>query len=157
MCECCGGDCKLSDEFKRTGANQNIDHEYVQMVGGISEDLLGHDDYVSPDPIRSYPARIIFGDSSVELPKPITFKCEDGFETYAIDESTIGVRPKWVSVQEKEPPKDLELLGYENGKKFIFSYRMGSFHECSQSEIAYEVSPTHWMHLPKTTHKKHLT
>lgn len=31
-------------EFQRTGANQNIDPEYVKMVSGINEDLLGKND-----------------------------------------------------------------------------------------------------------------
>lgn len=29
------------EEFKRTGASQNIDPEYAKMVSGVSEDLLG--------------------------------------------------------------------------------------------------------------------
>ncbi len=33
-----------SFEFVRTGANQNIDPEYVRMVAGVSEDLLGKAD-----------------------------------------------------------------------------------------------------------------
>ena len=32
------------DKFMRTGANQNICPEYIKMVGGISEDLLGKQD-----------------------------------------------------------------------------------------------------------------
>jgi len=32
------------DRFERTGANQNIDPDYVEMVRGISEDLLGRCD-----------------------------------------------------------------------------------------------------------------
>lgn len=42
---------RLSPEgFQRTGANQNIDPEYVRMVGGISLDLLGPSD--SPNSVN---------------------------------------------------------------------------------------------------------
>lgn len=32
------------EPYKRAGANQNIDPDYVNMVSGISEDLLGTED-----------------------------------------------------------------------------------------------------------------
>jgi len=31
----------MTDKFKRTGSNQNIDPKYVKIVAGINEDLLG--------------------------------------------------------------------------------------------------------------------
>jgi hypothetical protein len=33
-----------NEEFERKGAQQNIDPEYVKMVGGISKDSLGKED-----------------------------------------------------------------------------------------------------------------
>jgi len=55
----------------------------------------------------------------------------------------------WVSINHKLPQKDgTEYFGFEDGEYFVFSYRMGDWHECSQSEIAYEVNPSHWMPLP---------
>jgi hypothetical protein len=50
----------MINEFERTGANQNIDPEYVKMVGGVSEELL--DEYTLPDPIRIRKAKIVFED-----------------------------------------------------------------------------------------------
>lgn len=37
----------ILDKMERTGANQNIDPEYVQMVGGLSGELV----YKPPNPI----------------------------------------------------------------------------------------------------------
>jgi len=57
---------------------------------------------------------------------------------------------EWMSIKNRSPLKnEKEFLGYENGNIFVFSWRMDHWHECSQSEIAYEVNPTHWMPLPE--------
>ena len=52
----------------------------------------------------------------VKPTEPITLKGDPGYETYMIDETTFGVRPKWISVKQEMPPKD---------KKFLFSYHCG--------------------------------
>jgi hypothetical protein len=58
-------------------------------------------------------------------------------------------------MKEQEPVKNqngfdnTEFLGYENDRIFIFDFRYGDWHECSQGEIAYIVNPTHWMPLPE--------
>ncbi len=55
----------------------------------------------------------------------------------------------WISVKDKPPKKDgTEYLGWEKGIVYVFSFRMNDWHECSRSEIAYEVNPTYWMPLP---------
>lgn len=55
----------------------------------------------------------------------------------------------WIKSTDELPPKNgKEYLGYGNGRNFIFSYRMSDYHECSKSEIAYEVGPMYWMPLP---------
>lgn len=61
------------------------------------------DDYVSPDPIRSYPAKLCFVDL-VKPPRHLHYLADEGFEAYEKDERTIGVRPKWISVETELPP-----------------------------------------------------
>jgi hypothetical protein len=42
------GDGKLTDKFVREAAGQNIDPDYVEMVRGVSKDLLGKDETFRP-------------------------------------------------------------------------------------------------------------
>ncbi len=55
-------------------------------------------------------------DEGVSPCQPISIQGVEGYETYKIDESTIGVRPKWVSVKKQPAPKE---------GKFLFSYHCG--------------------------------
>lgn len=90
--------------------------------------------------------------------KPITFKGGKGYETYKIDDFTIGVRPKWIKVKiftdteiddESNIPCEpiivtngdwvqyIEEHGWDNGEYY--------FHDgTGQLE-----GVTHWMPLPK--------
>jgi len=113
------------------------------------------DEYVSPDPIRSYPDRIIVSPnpSTVLSVDPITLKCEEGYETYAFDKSTIGVQPKWISVKDKKkkPNIDGEYLVCSDKQAYSLA------HYCKVGWIPFngpafqviDFNVTHWMPLPK--------
>ena len=186
MCECCGGDCKLSDvipeddmyslkcfqcgkDFKLTyhakRCNECFYNNHGKKEKQNARDLIKNlldqnDDYVSIGAVRSYPSKISFVpyDSSIKIEasvkpeEPITLKCEEGYETYAFDKSTIGVRPKWVSVKERLPEKDQDVLIFCEGTykpidvsrrcEADFSSRLG-WGGRLDSDV------NHWMPLPK--------
>lgn len=51
----------------------------------------------------------IFPNPTIHPPKPLSFKGEVGCETYKIDENTIGMRPKWISVKDSFPTHMQEI------------------------------------------------
>ncbi len=55
-------------------------------------------------------------EEAVSPSKCLCIHALDGYETYKIDDNTIGVRPIWISVNDKEVPKT---------GKFLFSYHCG--------------------------------
>ena len=98
--------------------------------------------------------------STVSPQKPLSFHADDGFETYVIDESTIGVRPKWISVDIKLPKSDTLCVvscgaaGYhlaqydDNGSRHHWIPIYGG---CSFNSILRNLQYiTHWMPLPST-------
>jgi hypothetical protein len=65
--------------------------------------------------------------------------------------SKILPKDEWISIKNESAPKNgEEFLGYEQERIFVFSYRYGDWHECSNGEIACVVNPSHWMPLPTT-------
>lgn len=94
-------------------------------------------------------------DEIISPDKPIIFKGNDGCETYKIDDYTIGVRPKWISVEDEKPKIGLEhRYLFLNGKgEVTYGYAFDIEDERivwindmdrETNEIA-----THWMPLPK--------
>ncbi len=75
----------------------------------------------------------------------------DGFETYAIDENTIGVRPIWFSVKDKLPEEGVKVLSFSKFEKDIkvdyIIYAPEPLWACRL--LSDEIEVTHWMHLPK--------
>ncbi len=89
----------------------------------------------------------------------------DDYETIAIDSNTIGIRPKWISVKERVPNDDQDVLVYHNEDDHItvgyFNSETVSFYIESdgskfftddgwETEIpwAQKGRVTHWMPLP---------
>ncbi len=87
----------------------------------------------------------------------------DGYETFAIDSHTVGIRPKWISVEEKEPPKDgtpflcfdpQQAKNFVHGCIYVVRFEEETNHskagyvECG-GECYFKWTPTHWMPLPK--------
>jgi len=87
----------------------------------------------------------------------ITIKVEiGGFETYAIDENTIGVRPKWISVEDELPGQydnilmtynDLVAYGEFANGKFLYP-NLSCTHRKSYCKCEEQEGITHWMPLP---------
>jgi hypothetical protein len=84
----------------------------------------------------------------------------DGYETYKIDESTIGIRPKWISVKDKpcELKECLAIVKSEKEKIYncyargwfidtIYSCRMDNGDFMIESHGT-RLPATHWMSLP---------
>lgn len=84
----------------------------------------------------------------------------DGYETYKIDENTIGVRPKWISVLEKLPDcKKVLAISISKPQTFYNMRHDGWFRDTiyacwmNGSEFIIEshgpsLPATHWMPLP---------
>ncbi len=76
----------------------------------------------------------------------------EGYETYRIDDSSIGVRPKWISVKDRLPPDDEDVLvnARQNG---IYTAHLTIRNDWICSCLCYEGSflnnITHWMPLPE--------
>lgn len=93
------------------------------------------------------------------------FHALDGYETYKIDDNTIGVRPFWISVKDRLPDDNQNVLAIcitEKEKIYncradgwfrdtIYSCRMGNFGK--KEFIIQSHGPTfpatHWMPLPQ--------
>lgn len=85
----------------------------------------------------------------------------DGFETYKVDESTIGIRPIWFDAIKNPPPamKDV-LLVYEG--RVITGWNESTQSEEDPSYCSCEINDcfigtegvTHWMPIPKPPEDK---
>jgi hypothetical protein len=89
---------------------------------------------------------------SVLPQKPLSFLGSDGYETYVIDENTIGVRPKWISVEDRLPPDGQTVLIWSAGYIYQGWYEKtslicGDFYDKDTCLIIENV--THWMPLPE--------
>lgn len=80
----------------------------------------------------------------------------DGYETYLIDENTIGVRPMWINVKDKLPEEYKLVL--VNGDDGVFR----AYRDNDAEYTSWQCSPigsyagdgcvfgiTHWMPLPE--------
>lgn len=95
---------------------------------------------------------------SVLPEKPLSIQGMDGIETFKIDENTIGVRPKWISVKERMPPNsvyvlvavydprpNVEMYFIEIAERMNNNWFDGKDGDCIASKHS---SVTHWMPLP---------
>ena len=93
--------------------------------------------------------------------KPLSIQGIDGCETYKIDENTIGVRPKWISVKDRLPEceKCLAVCISEKGKMYnmrhdgwfrdtLYACRMHGEEFIIESHGP-TLPATHWMPLPE--------
>ena len=91
-----------------------------------------------------------------EMPPTIEILGSDGYETYVKD-GKIFVRPKWISVKDQEPRKDIPILIINKYRDFPTSVRWvenGTYGEPSffESNDEYCISIDHilfWMPLPE--------
>lgn len=99
------------------------------------------------------------------------FHGSDGYETYVIDENTMGVRPIWFSVKDQPAPKDKpflaevllgnHFLGKDDRTRDIrccvwneFSERFTEHCDCSGYDHEIEsIEILNWMPLPKPPKK----
>ncbi len=81
----------------------------------------------------------------------------DGYETYKMDESTIGVRPIWIDVKKSPPPPMRTVLLCVKGE-VVVGWNESVQPEEDPSYCSWECWPedsegsdgvTHWMPLPK--------
>lgn len=99
------------------------------------------------------------GDENIVLPEePLSITIEKGLETYKLDDNTIGVRMKWISVKDRLPKEDEKVLilvsdgdisigGWRNKKHKVATNGVFLFHDINPYD-----SPklcTHWMPLPQ--------
>lgn len=86
--------------------------------------------------------------------KPISIKGMDGFETYIIDENTIDVRPKWISVKDSLPNIEGDLCAIYLSEHFTYKILTATYigniepyFLTTWGRSIYGV--THWMSLPR--------
>jgi len=80
----------------------------------------------------------------------------DGFETFKIDDVTIGIRPKWISVKDEFPENGHYVLAFDGSDIFIVKFNRtsrakkieGYFSGSCECEDFNEI--THWIPLPHT-------
>ena len=77
-------------------------------------------------------------------PKFITIKGMDGYETYKIDDNTMGVRPIWISVKDRLP-NDRDCVLASDGEQVGEYYFMKDHFETDEG---YSINATHWMPMP---------
>lgn len=77
----------------------------------------------------------------------------DGYETYKIDEHTIGVRPIWFDAKKNPPDENEHVLVYDTTEGICRGYlSYGSWQHFPLGSFAGDgclFSVTHWMQLPK--------
>ena len=88
----------------------------------------------------------------------------DGYETYKIDDSTIGVRPIWFNVKDRLPANDDDYLTYVMDNGCSYRIEVQRFYKnprilkgiYADSSTHWEKTTwddnivTHWMPLPET-------
>jgi hypothetical protein len=80
----------------------------------------------------------------------------DGYESYKIDGSTIGIRPKWISVKDRLPEFDIHVLAHDTQRSYIcfrreeieYNEHWGICEDCDCSCQGCTGAITHWMPLP---------
>ena len=77
----------------------------------------------------------------------LNFKGFDNCETYVVDENTIGVRPKWISVKDRKPDNCEEVLINFGDDCYALGSLVGKRWYSFESRLLKKV--THWMPLPK--------
>ncbi len=99
-----------------------------------------------------------FNDNTpVDPQKPLSIQGIDGYETYKIDENTIGVRPKWIEARNQPARKDIPILvltefsempdvviWIEDG-----TYGQPGFFESNNEYETKEQDITYWMPAPE--------
>jgi hypothetical protein len=70
----------------------------------------------------------------------------DGCETYKIDEYTIGVRLKWISVKDRLPIKTVSVLVFDGSYIDVMEYW---YDEEGKPKYPLIKNITHWMPLPE--------
>ncbi len=78
----------------------------------------------------------------------------DGYETYAIDQFTIGVRPKWTPVENKLPEDHERVIVFDQELGVCMAYRrVDEWYYYLGGDSSFGVPlfhVTHWMPLPST-------
>ncbi len=76
----------------------------------------------------------------------------EGYETFAIDENTIGVRTKWISIKEKLPQDHENVLVFDKTEGVCRGYTyLGSWSHWPLGSFAGDgclFDVTHWAILP---------
>lgn len=94
----------------------------------------------------------IIADEGSSNPKFLCIHALDGYETYAIDDVKIGVRPLWISVKDRLPNDDGRVLGTDGKKHEIVCCINSDCEWVGATNYGYLMSlqkVTHWMPLPK--------
>lgn len=95
-----------------------------------------------------------------EKPLHINIIGVEGYETFAIDSNSIGVRPKWISVNDKLPENWDPVLAYaknnQDSKDYRFPYLIGNYFEAYYHDGIWEecvdgcrINVSHWTLLPE--------
>ena len=101
--------------------------------------------------------------------EPIKIIGIEGYQTFAIDNKTIGIRPKWISVKDKLPPLGKPCLLYQTWPAItMFNLRAdplerthislgginweGKFITYENQYNDYLDYVSHWMPLPEVPH-----
>jgi len=83
--------------------------------------------------------------------EPLSLVGLGGMETFKIDENTIGVRPKWISVEDKVPSDTNDVLIIDDNNRmavscYFFSHDRWIWEE--REDLIDLIKVTHWMPLP---------
>ncbi len=75
----------------------------------------------------------------------------EGYETFVVDGTTIGVRPKLMCIKDFPPPTDREILTYNPYSKYESRFQSGWYDGedfWSHRNDHNITNVTHWMPLP---------
>lgn len=99
------------------------------------------------------PMQMNFNDKTpVEPSKCLCIHALDGYETYKIDDNTIGVRPIWIPFKENDSRLENHSSYIVTDGRFVTEayYDVNEFVGCEE-DIVGEI--THWMNWPKPPSK----
>lgn len=88
---------------------------------------------------------------SVQPEQPLSFCADEGYETYKIDDNTIGVRPVWIKMSDRLPAYNQEILAWGPllRSPYHMTFRKEFYNLWVEVIIGSMENITHWMPLPK--------
>ena len=85
--------------------------------------------------------------SVVKIGHPVTLRVENSIDVCAIDQSTLEIRPRWVSVEEQLPEENIRVLVLSN-KGCIDIDQITHPKDMNLWSCISRDSVSHWMPLP---------